>query len=140
MTKVTYDIREITDDIKSWLDEVYPERGVESTIAKLQEELNEISEKPLDAWEMADLLIVLFDFCDILGFDIAKIVKHKMDINKERNWAITGGVFKHVPEQSGVARYLEGSVRPAVGRSADPQESVSSGTHVQRSDDSQGHV
>lgn len=96
-SQVTYDIREITEAIQLWCDEVYPDRTKEQMIAKLKEEFEEFSEKPLDAWEAADIIIILFDLCNHLGFDIAKVVHHKMDINRKRQWQINEkGVLKHV--------------------------------------------
>jgi predicted house-cleaning noncanonical NTP pyrophosphatase (MazG superfamily) len=97
MDKVPYDVRDITAQIKQWCDEVYPTRTRDHMLAKLQEEFKELAERPLDAWEMADVMIIMLDLCDHLGFDIAKIVHHKMDINRKRSWNITKeGILKHV--------------------------------------------
>lgn len=97
MDAVKHDMREITAQIKQWCDEVYPTRTRDQMIAKLQEEFQELAERPLDAWEMADIMIILLDLCDHLGFDIAKIIAHKMDINRQRTWQITEqGILKHV--------------------------------------------
>lgn len=97
MDKVPYDIREMTALIKHWCDEVYPTRTRDHMIAKLKEEFQELADRPLDAWEMADIVIIMLDLCDHLGFDIAKIVHHKMDINRKRTWNITDeGILKHV--------------------------------------------
>lgn len=95
---VKYDLREITADVVQWCGEVYPTRTREQVITKLKEELNEWLERPLDAWEMADLVILLLDLSNMLGFDIAKVVAHKMDINKNhRTWQVNGeGILKHV--------------------------------------------
>ena len=98
MEEVRYDIRDMTKDIQNWLDEVYPDRTLDSTLAKLREELQELSERPLDGWEAADVVILLFDLCDIVGFDLAKLVHHKMNINRKRKWVKTDGVLKHVED------------------------------------------
>lgn len=109
MTGVSYDIREITSSIKEWCDQVLPDRTRDQMVTKLMEELQEFSDRPLDAWEMADIIIILFDLCDHLGFDIAKVVHHKMDINRRRQWRITEqGTLKHVadsrPNESGASQ------------------------------------
>ena len=97
MDAVKYDIREITAAIKLWCDEVYPTRTRDQMITKLQEEFKELAERPLDAWEMADIAIILFDLSDHLGFDLARVIHHKMDINKKRIWNIDAqGILHHV--------------------------------------------
>lgn len=95
-TDVQYDIRDLRDMIVGWCNEVHPHRTHEDMITKLKEEFAEFSERPLDAWEMADIFIILIDLCDDLGFDIAKIVTRKMDINKNRSWKLKDGVLSHV--------------------------------------------
>lgn len=94
--QVAYDIREITKDIVDWADEVFPERTPEGTVDKLVEELKELIENPMDGWEMADVLILIFDLCDMWGFDPAKLVKNKMRVNRKREWTLEGGKFRHV--------------------------------------------
>lgn len=93
---IKHDLPDITKDIVEWADSVFPERTLESTIAKLIEELEELKDKPLDGWEMADVLIVMLDLCDGAGFDPAKLIYHKMQINKTRKWELKDGVFKHL--------------------------------------------
>ena len=95
---VKYDLRDMTSDIVEWCDKVYPTRTRDQILAKLQEEFQELMDRPLDAWEMADLAILLIDLTHELGFDLAKIVAHKMDINKHhRKWEVNEqGLLKHV--------------------------------------------
>jgi hypothetical protein len=95
--KILYDVREMTAMIQAWCDEVYPDRTKDQMITKLMEEFQELRERPLDAWEMADIFIIMLDLCNHLGFDIAKVVHHKMDINRQREWSINDdGILKHV--------------------------------------------
>lgn len=94
---IPYDLRSIRDGIVEWCDQVHPDRTTDQMTKKLLEEFNEFAERPLDAWEMADILIILIDLCDHLGFDIAKIVHHKMQINRKRNWNLSEqGILNHV--------------------------------------------
>lgn len=93
---VTYDLREMNADIQAWLREVYPDRNLDQVIKKLHEEIDELKERPLDGWEVADVMILLLDLCDMAGFDIAKLVKHKMDTNRKRQWQTVDGILKHV--------------------------------------------
>lgn len=99
MAAVISDIRELTASITEWCDQVHPDRTGEQMIKKLEEELKELLERPLDAWEMADLLIILFDLCNHYGFDAAKLIHHKMNINRKRTWSIKDGVLKHDKSQ-----------------------------------------
>lgn len=96
MDQPTYDIREINADIQEWLARVYPERTLDQIVDKLNEEIGELQQRPLDGWEIADVMILLLDLCDTAGFDLAKLVKHKMDTNRRRSWEIKDGVLKHV--------------------------------------------
>ena len=96
MLIVDSDIRTITAKIKKWCDEVHPDRTAIQMMEKLQEEFLELIERPMDAYEMADIAIILFDLCEFLGFDVATIVHRKMEINKLRTWHINSdGILKH---------------------------------------------
>jgi phage pi2 protein 07 len=99
MLKVDSDIRSITATVQSWCDEVYPERTKEDMIKKLMQEFQELSDKPLDGWEMADIAIIMFDLANHLGFDLPKLIHHKMEINRKRSWKIEEGVLQHVKNQ-----------------------------------------
>lgn len=98
MNKVTYDLREINANIQEWLLHVHPDRTLDQVLEKLHEEIKELQERPLDGFEIADVLILLLDLCDMAGFDLAKLVKHKMDINRKREWKLNNGVLKHVED------------------------------------------
>jgi len=96
MGPVKSDIRELTAEIKQWCDEVYPTRTRDHMIAKLREEFQEFLDEPLNAWEMADIMIIMLDLADCLGFDLPKIISHKMDINRnQRTWTVKDGILKH---------------------------------------------
>lgn len=109
---VKYDLREITKDVTSWCDEVYPTRTRDQMIAKLKEELHEWLQRPLDAWELADLFIIALDLSNEMGFDLGRLIAHKMDINKHhRKWEVNEqGLLKHVK----IARHPEGGDDQAV--------------------------
>lgn len=94
---VKSDIREVTAQIAGWCDEVYPTRTAAHMIIKLQHELKELLENPMDAYEIADVAIILFDLCNYQGFDLATIIHRKMEINRARAWAINEqGILSHV--------------------------------------------
>lgn len=94
--KVEYDIKAITEEIKSWLDEVFPERTLKSTHSKLEEEIAEWMKLPTDSAEIADIFICLLDLCDLYGIDPAKAIRHKMKVNRERRWTMKpNGTIQH---------------------------------------------
>lgn len=136
--KAEYDLRVITADVVEWCDKVFPERTRDHMITKLQEEFAELGERPLDAWEMADIFIVLVDLAHELGFDLAKVAAHKMDINKNhRQWAVNEqGILKHVK----TPRHSEGGDDQALAHSQHGAGADPSGTPVQRRDPNAGTV
>lgn len=92
------DINKIMASNREWLDEVFPDRLPEVVFKKLEEELEELKSEPMNAWEYADVLICLLDLLDLYGFDPAKLIHHKMRINRQRKWRMIGGVLKHVED------------------------------------------
>lgn len=97
MAVIESDIRKVTAKIGGWCDEVYPGRTKEQMLAKLQEEFKELVDNPLDAFEFADIAIILFDLADHMGFDLPKLIHHKMEINRARTWQVSEeGILKHV--------------------------------------------
>jgi len=95
---ISRDITEITNDIQSWLDTVFPDRHPDVVISKLMDELEEWKDRPTDAWEMADILIIILDLCHIYGIDPAKAIYWKMDRNRRRQWRFIDGKLQHVEE------------------------------------------
>lgn len=96
MKAVKSDIRELTVEIKQWCDEVYPTRTRDQMVEKLREEFEEFLAEPLNAWEMADIMIIMLDLAQHLGFDLATVIHHKMDINRnQRTWSVVDGILKH---------------------------------------------
>lgn len=96
MGAIKHDIHEITHDINSWLEHVYPDRHPDKVFEKLFDELEELKERPTDAWEWADVLILVFDLMHIYGIDPAKAIHWKMDVNKSREWKFEDGKLVHL--------------------------------------------
>lgn len=141
--KVPYDVREIAQSVVDWADEVFPERTPEGTITKLTEELMELAENPMDGWEIADVLILVFDLCDMLGFDPAKLVYNKMRVNRSREWELKDGVFKHVSgkeHQNGRPKRPSSAVSKTMDDSRHDESTISGGAYVQCDDDRQSDM
>ena len=136
---LSYDIREISAHIVEWADTVFPDRTPEGTIKKMIEELQELTNNPMDAWEMADVFILILDLCNMLGFDLAKITRHKMRVNKSRNWMTVDGVMHHVEDNENT-RCVKVTDSETVDDSAHDQGTELGGTLVQCDDDSNGDM
>jgi len=96
-------IHELSDVIKTWADEVYPDRTPESALIKLvMEEIPELLNGGLDSsGEWADLLILVVDAAHLRGIDVVDAAFKKMEINKSRNWFINPktGVMRHIDDE-----------------------------------------
>lgn len=80
-------IRALQTEITAWADEVFPDRTIEGTIAKLvEDEIPEFMRKPTDAAEYSDLVILILDIASQQGIDIARAVRNKMAVNRRRTW------------------------------------------------------
>lgn len=87
--------------IVTWANTVFPERTVKDILLKLNEEIGEVIKRPTDPMEYADIMILLLDFAahnDISGTTILKAIDEKMEINRQRKWAIDRrtGIMQHV--------------------------------------------
>jgi NTP pyrophosphatase (non-canonical NTP hydrolase) len=79
----------ITSDIVQWADKQYPTRKPENALKKLaEEEIPELRENPDDAGELADVLILTLDLCNMHGHDPATIIAQKMEKNRARHWVV----------------------------------------------------
>lgn len=90
-------IRALQQEITEWANEVFPDRTIGSTIAKLlEDELPEFESRPTDAGEYADLVILILDIAGQQGIDVATAVKNKMSVNRDRTWRrLDGGKYRH---------------------------------------------
>lgn len=101
MPDISTDIHVITSDIQEWLQGVHPDRTPDQVFSKLEEELAELRDRPTDAWEWADVFILVFDLCEILGIDPAKAIHWKMQRNRQRTWEIDNeGKLQHINEET----------------------------------------
>jgi len=93
-------IKDMQRDIVEWADSIIPDRLPEHAFAKLLEEVEEWSKRPCDGHEMADVLILIFDVCHLVGIDMEKALKWKMRINEGRTWELNeDGTMSHVRDE-----------------------------------------
>jgi hypothetical protein len=99
------DIYKATQEIVEWCNSVFPQRTPDKVLDKLLEEIEELRERPCDGHELADVMILLLDYCDMVGVDILKVMHWKMEINKKRRWWIDErGILQHEDPDEGAVR------------------------------------
>lgn len=81
------DLRVIAKEVIDWAESEFPNRTTETLMAKLQEEMDELSYDLSDETEMADVLIVMVDLARNLNIDLGAAVAKKMEINRKRDWS-----------------------------------------------------
>ncbi len=88
-------------EISEWAQRTFPHQNALSKMAHLQDEVQELSQKPHDGEEMADCTILLFNLAHMHGHDLMSEVRRKLSINKARQWGKPDarGVVKHVEVQ-----------------------------------------
>ena len=119
------DIREMTEYIVNWCDTIYPERTPEIVLSKLIEELEELKDRPCDGHELADVGILLLDYCDLVGVDLVKVIHWKMKINKARTWEIDeDGKLQH-------KRPAKSTERQTLAYCTNCQDPIGGGTPVE---------
>jgi len=79
-----------------WASSVFPDRTDSSMFIKIFEELAEVIRSDGDALEVADLFIMLLDYAKRKNINIEEAVRHKLSINRDRNWRINAnGTMSH---------------------------------------------
>lgn len=91
-------------EVNDWQLKTFPTSSVNSKIAHMRKEIEELAEHPTDASEMADIFILLLGVASKQGVDLLDAARAKMEINKKREWGTPdeNGVVlhkKHIAEQ-----------------------------------------
>jgi len=93
-------VQDLQEEIKTWADQVFPNRTPYSALSKLvMEEIPELLNGGLDdPGEWADLLILVLDGADLRGIDVVQAAFDKMEINRHRTWKVNPetGIMHHV--------------------------------------------
>lgn len=95
---INRDIDHIAFDIYLWAGEVFPDRTDGAMALKLYQEIGEMIESDGDPLEVADVLIMIFDYAKRKGIQLEPAIREKMKINRQRTWKIneTTGTMSHV--------------------------------------------
>jgi NTP pyrophosphatase (non-canonical NTP hydrolase) len=90
------EIKELTNEIVVWADEVFPDRDETSALLKLFEEVGELVRDPSQPGEYADICIMIFDLAHMHDIDLSAAIREKIEINKRRSWTKTAtGTLQH---------------------------------------------
>jgi NTP pyrophosphatase (non-canonical NTP hydrolase) len=93
------DVRQMQASIHQWAETTFPGRPVHSALVKLFEEIGEVIKEPSKEEEWADVMILWLDLAAMHGVDIAGAVMRKMQINRQRRWAVdANGLMSHVKD------------------------------------------
>jgi len=95
-------IRDAQAQITAWADWQFPGRTPVGTLLKLYGELGEVAASPASPHEVADVFILLIDYCSLQGIDLPQALKEKMAINRGRRWRFnsTTGLAQHIEEDT----------------------------------------
>ena len=91
----------ISRAIMKWADTIMPDRTAADAIKKLSmEEVPELwrslkEDGEIDEGEIADVLILALDICELSGINPMIAIHQKMMVNCTRKWKIEYGVLQH---------------------------------------------
>ena len=91
----------ISRAIKKWADTIMPDRTAADAIKKLSmEEVPELwrslkEDGEIDEGEIADVLILALDICELSGINPMVAIHQKMMVNMGRKWKFEYGVLQH---------------------------------------------
>lgn len=77
-------------------------RNPHKILVKMLGEVAELFAHPEDELEVADILILILDYCKLMGIDPANCVVRKLDINHKRVWKEDSrtGILSHIPGET----------------------------------------
>jgi NTP pyrophosphatase (non-canonical NTP hydrolase) len=93
--------------VRDWAQRTFPERSLDTVRLKLTthempELLVSLGAKKESAKipdEIADVMILLLDYCEMKGIDMNRVIRDKMAVNVTRDWAVDShGISSHVPK------------------------------------------
>ncbi len=84
--------RDLQREISSWATVTFPGQTVESKLAHLKDEVDELIQAPGDGEEMADCVILLFNLAELQGFDLIEEARRKMEKNRLRTIELPEGL------------------------------------------------
>ena len=92
-------LRAFQREVGKWAAETFPNSTDSAKLEHLKDEVIELQEKPDDAEEMADCLLILLHHAEAHGVDLMAAACAKFAKCKSRKWGS--------PDERGVARHIE---------------------------------
>lgn len=106
--------------IGAWAKETFPNSTVHSIVKHMKDEVSELeasfTDGTPDPVEAADILILLAQLADRMGWDLLELAERKHEINLKRTWG--------KPDERGVVRHVDTVDCPecaGTGESLDPR-------------------
>lgn len=100
-------MKENQQTVSKWAQETFGLPGPVRSFERIEEELKELGhevykpegDKKKIGQEAADVLMTLYAFAEVVGFDLHEETDEKMVINRERKWKVDGtGCGYHIKE------------------------------------------
>lgn len=94
------EINDLVNTCGEWASKVFDKATPESICAHLRKEVLELSEKPYDAEEAADCILLILHLAYKQNWDLQHEIIRKLKINKQRIWGDINveGFVEHVRE------------------------------------------
>jgi hypothetical protein len=102
----------VARSIAAWQAVTFPGATVESVMAHLRREVDELAANPMNGEEMADVFHLLVALCDLTNVDLADECRRKLEINRRRDWMVPDGegCVEHVREADIFDQDVDGGV------------------------------
>ena len=91
-------LADLQEEVLEWAGGLSPHRKPQNTVVKMVSETSELLDAVLNErdveGELADCMILLLDLADMYDVDLIQAGFAKMQINREREWAVKNGVIR----------------------------------------------
>ena len=98
MSEDAQSLENLLKEVYEWQLATFPHSNAFSKAKHLESEVKELLEDPSDQGELADCFFLIVGAIMSQGYDIAEIVRAKLEINKARTWG--------KPDENGVAEHV----------------------------------
>lgn len=94
----------VLTETQQWCRATFPQGTVWGILTHLERELAELCQRPHDAHEIADVVILCCALAEWQGIDLDAAVRAKLAINRTRTWG--------QPDAEGAIEHVRGEGRP----------------------------
>lgn len=79
-------MKKLIKELEEWGEQTFPNGTPEGVLNHLLEEIGELRASPKDPHEIADVFILIVQYCKLLGLSLGDITRSKFEILKTREW------------------------------------------------------